>query len=114
MSDSEHEITFESFSHLAKFEDINEFVEVLLQLNNLRKRGLTVRSREEVPESLATLRQTLGIKEGECKKLVHELSVLIERHSRMAKGEGAELLEEVPEEARNIVKKGLIRLVKSN
>lgn len=114
MSDSEEEITFESFSLLTKFEDINEFVEVLLQINMLRKKGYIARSREEIPEELASLRQTLEIKEGQAKRLVHELATLIERHSRMARGEGAELLEEVPEEARNIVKKGLVRLVKSN
>lgn len=110
---SEQESSFESFIHLTKFEDINEFVEVLLEINTLRKSGMTVRSRQEVPEGLATLRQVLEIKEGEAKKLIHELTTLVQRHSRMAKGEGAELLEEVPEEARTIVKKGLVRLVKS-
>lgn len=110
---AEIESSFESFIHLTKFEDINEFVEVLLQINTLRRSGMTVRSRKEVPEALASLRQTLEIKEGEAKKLVHELTSLVERHSRMAKGEGAELLEEVPEEARGIVKKGLVRLAKS-
>ena len=116
--EEEENITFESFTHLKKFEDsedldIDDFVAVLLQINALRKQSMQIPSFESLPEPLASLRQNLEIKEGESKRLVHELTTLVERHARMAKGEGGDLLLEVPPEARNIVKKGLVRLMKS-
>jgi len=111
-SESDSGITYESLIHLEKIEDLGDFVEILLQLNALRKQGMMVKSREEVPETLANLRGMLEIKENEAKKVIHELSLIIEKHARMRKGEGAELLEEVPEEVRTLVKKGLVRMVK--
>ena len=117
-SESEENITFESFVHLQKFQDsedldLDDFVAILLQINVLRKQSMQIPSFEALPEPLASLRANLGIKEGESKRLIHELTTLVERHARMAKGEGADLLSEVPPEARTIVKKGLVRLMKS-
>ena len=106
-------MSYESLSHLQKFEDIDAVVVLFLEINALRKKGYLLRSREEVPESLAELREVLEIKEGETKKLIHEIATLIENFARLAKGEGQELLEEVPKEVQKLVKKGLVRLSKS-
>lgn len=94
-------------------EDIDSIVALFLEVNSLRKKGYFLRSREEVPDSLTDLRETLEIKEGESKKVIHELATLIEEFARLKKGEGQELIDEVPEEVQKIVKKGLVRLSKS-
>jgi hypothetical protein len=106
-------MSYESLSHLSKLEDIDSVVELFLEVNALRKKGYFLRSREEVPDSLSDLRENLEIKEGESKKVIHELASLIEKFARLKKGEGQELIEEVPEDVQKIVKKGLVRLSKS-
>jgi len=105
-------MSYESLVHLAKL-DIDGLVSLLLEINSLRKKGYFVRSREEVPESLTQLRETLELKEGETKKVIHEVAALVEEFSRLKKGEGQELINSVPEEVQPLIKKGLVRLSKS-
>lgn len=105
-------MSYGSLVHLAKL-DIDGLVGLFLEINSLRKKGYFVRSREEVPESLTQLRETLELKEGETKKVIHEVATLVEEFSRLKKGEGQELINELPEEAQALVKKGLVRLSKS-
>lgn len=68
---------------------------------------------EELPEAINSIRAALGIKEGQAKKLIHELVLLIEAQSALNKGEGKELLEAIPEEVRPFVKKAMARVSKS-
>lgn len=107
------DMSYESLSHLSKL-DVDAIVELFLEINALRKKGYFLRSREELPDTLANLRESLEVKEGEAKQLIHEVSTLIEEFSRLKKGEGQELINEVPEVSQGIVKKGLVRLSKSN
>jgi hypothetical protein len=105
-------MSYDSLSNLDKL-DQDEVVELFLEINSLRKKGYFLRSREEMPESLADLRENLEIKEGESKRLIHEVATLIEEFARLKKGEGQELINEVPEDVQKKVKKGLVRLSKS-
>jgi hypothetical protein len=105
-------MSYESLVHLSKLE-IDALVELFLEVNALRKKGYFLTSRQEVPDSLSELRETLEIKEGESMKLIHEVATLIEEFSRLKKGEGQELISELPESSQGIIKKGLVRLSKS-
>ena len=63
--------------------------------------------------AISSIRETLEIKEGQAKKLIHELTLLIEAQSALNKGEGKDLLDKIPEDVRPFVKKAMARLSKS-
>ena len=106
-------MSYETLAGLGKLSEIDEVVEFFMSVNKLRLQGLGVRSFKETPQIVDAMREKLGMKEGEFKAHLHELVELLEEFSRRPKGESSDLIEELPEQCRAVVKKALARLVKA-
>lgn len=104
---------FEYLDVLEDLDDVNTLMELLIELNHLRRQGLLINSYEELPPKLQEIKSLLGIKESQAKALIHELLEALKQHSRLSTDEYVEFYQQFPENIRKVVTKAFNRLYKS-